>query len=145
MLADQPDQALRDATVALALAPDDLGLLICRASVDARLGHYEPTIGDLSTALARDVERADVLLVRAASWRAMNRLDRAALDIARAIEFNPDDPEAWLERGIQRQRTGDSAGVRADWEHARGLDPNGAVADMAEQNLALLDASPEEK
>ena len=145
MLAEQPDQALRDATAALALAPDDLGLLIYRASVAARLGQHETAIGDLSAALARDAERADALVVRAASWRAMNRLDRAALDIARAIELNPDDPEAWLERGIQRQRTHDSAGARADWEQARRLDPNGAVADMAEQNLALLDASPEEK
>jgi tetratricopeptide (TPR) repeat protein len=145
MLAEQPGQALRDATAALALAPDDLGLLIYRASVAARLGRHEAAIEDLTAALARDPERADALVARAASWRAMNRLDRAGLDIARAIELNPDDPEAWLERGIQRQRIGDSAGARSDWEHARGLDPNGAVADMAEQNLALLDASPEEQ
>jgi len=37
---------------------------------------------------------------------------------------------------------GDEAGARADWEHARVVDPNSTTADLAEQNLSLLEAGP---
>jgi regulator of sirC expression with transglutaminase-like and TPR domain len=59
------------------------------------------------------------------------------------LTLDPDDPDALLERGILRQRMGDPAGARADWEHARGIDPTSTTADLAEQNLALLEAGPE--
>jgi hypothetical protein len=38
---------------------------------------------------------------------------------------------------------GDAAGARADWEHARGVDPNSTTADLAQQNLSLLEAGPQ--
>jgi hypothetical protein len=44
-----------------------------------------------------------------------------------------------------RERQGDRAGARADWQRARLLDPTGTTADLAEQNLALLDAGPERR
>ena len=50
-----------------------------------------------------------------------------------------------VERGILRQRMGDGAGARADWEHAIELDPDSTTADLAEQNLALLEAGPERR
>ena len=62
--------------------------------------------------------------------------------MARALGLDPDLPEGLLERGILRQRHGDADGARADWERVIELDPDGATADLAEQNLALLDAGP---
>ena len=58
----------------------------------------------------------------------------------RAIAIDPDNAEALLERGILRQRHGDVAGARGDWERAIALAPDRATADLAEQNLALLEA-----
>lgn len=57
-----------------------------------------------------------------------------------ALTLVPDDPDALREREILRQRMGDSAGARADWERARGVDPNSTTADLAEQDLSLLEA-----
>jgi regulator of sirC expression with transglutaminase-like and TPR domain len=67
----------------------------------------------------------------------------AQADVAQALTLDPDDADALLERGILRQRMGDSSGARTDWEHARGVDPNSTTADLAEQNLSLLDAGPQ--
>jgi regulator of sirC expression with transglutaminase-like and TPR domain len=47
-----------------------------------------------------------------------------------------------LERGILRQRRNDDEGARADWQRAISLAPDTATADLAEQNLALLEAGP---
>jgi regulator of sirC expression with transglutaminase-like and TPR domain len=67
-------------------------------------------------------------------------LGRAQDDVDRAIALDPDDAEALLERGILRQRRADQAGARNDWERAIALAPDSATADLAEQNLALLQA-----
>jgi len=81
-------------------------------------------------------------VLRASAWRGLGRLAEAAADIDRALALDPDDPDALLERGILRQRRGDLDGARADWDRARALAPDSATGDLAEQNLALLDAGP---
>ena len=84
-------------------------------------------------------------MFRAAAWRHENRLDRAQNDIDRAIAIDPDNPEALLERGIVRERRGNRDGARADWERAIALSADSATADLAQQNLALLEAGPERR
>jgi tetratricopeptide (TPR) repeat protein len=96
----------------------------------------------LDRALALDPGRVDALVFRAAAWRNESRLPRAQEDIDRAIALDPDNPEALLERGIERKLAGDTAGAREDWVRAKTLAPDTATADLAEQNLALLDAGP---
>jgi hypothetical protein len=48
-----------------------------------------------------------------------------------------------LPETLPRDVVGDVEGARSDWEHARGLDPNSTTADVAQQNLSLLEAGPE--
>jgi regulator of sirC expression with transglutaminase-like and TPR domain len=72
----------------------------------------------------------------------LGQLGLAQDDIDRAIAIDPDNPEALLERGIIRQRQNDAAGARADWERAITLAPDTPTADLAQQNLALLEAGP---
>lgn len=145
LMGNQADQAYADMTEALALAPYDTELLVSRAAASAAREAWAAAIDDLNDALARDPHRADALVLRAAAWRGRNRLDLALADADRAISLDPDNPEALLERGIVRQRLGDAAGARLDWERARGLAPNSTTADLAEQNLALLDAGPNQR
>lgn len=144
MMANKPINAYGAATMALALSPDDVDLRIDRAVAAAGMDHYMDAIDDLDHALAIDPHRAEALVLRGSAWRHMNRLELAQDDIDRAMSIDPDNPEALLERGILRQRQGDRSGARDDWERAIQLDPDSTAADLAQQNLALLDAGPKQ-
>ena len=145
LMANNPARARDDMTLALQLSPSDTELLIQRARTFEAMSQWQDAIGDLTRALALDPQRSDALVRRAANWRRGGRLDLAMADADRAIGQDPDNAEALLERGIERQRLGDATGARADWQRARGLDPNSTTADLAEQNLALLDAGPNQR
>ena len=145
LMAGDPDRALAAATLALSLSPDDPDLLIDRSVAEATLGHYADAVDDLSHALELDGKRPDALVLRAAAWRHEGHLDLAQDDVDRALTQDPDNPEAYLERGILRQRRGDRAGAHADWTRARTLAPDSATSDLAEQNLALLEAGPDRR
>ncbi len=145
LIAGMPDKAYLSATMALSLTPDDEDVLIDRSIASATLEHYKEAAEDLSHALEVDDRRPDALALRAAAFRQLGILDRAHEDIDRALTQDPDHPEALLERGILRQRKGDRVGARKDWERAIALDPDTATADLAQQNLALLDAGPERR
>ncbi len=145
LMADDPARAHGAATKALALAPDDADLLIDRSIAAATMERYLDAIDDLDRALVLQPGRVDALVFRAAAWRNEDKLPRAEADVDRALVLDPDYPEALLERGIQRQRLGNKEGARQDWKRVPDLAPGSASADQAEQNLALLAASPTEK
>ncbi len=142
LMADDPARAYDAATKAIALAPDNPDLLIDRSIAAATMERYMDAIDDLTRALAVDPKRVDALVFRAAAWRNEDKLAEARADVGRAVTLDRDNPEALLERGILRQRLGDAGGARADWERARDLAPDTPTADLAEQNLALLEAGP---
>lgn len=145
MMAATPQRAHDSATKALALLPDDPDLLIDRAIADSSLEHYKKADDDLIRALDIDPRRGDALVLRAAARRHLEHLNLASADVERALELDPEDPDAFLERGILRQRRGDQSGARKDWEQAITLSPDSATADLAQQNLALLEAGPERR
>ncbi len=142
LMTDDPAHAYDDATKALALMPDSPDLLIDRSIAAATMERYMDAIDDLNRALSLAPTRVDALVFRAAAWRNEGKLETAQADINRALALQADNPEALLERGIIRQRLGDAAGARADWQRARELAPDTDTGNLAEQNLALLDAGP---
>jgi tetratricopeptide (TPR) repeat protein len=142
MMANKPNRAFDAATLALALSPNDADLLIDRAVAEGNIERYRDAIDDLDHALAIDPRRAEAFVLRASAWRHLNNLNVAASDIEHALVINPDSAEGLLERGILRQLTGNRDGAREDWKRAMTLDPDSTTADLAEQDLALLDAGP---
>ncbi len=144
-MTSEPGRALASATKALALSPDDPDLLIDRAIATGDLEHFDDAIADLTQALRLDPRRADALTLRATDRRQLGQVDLAQDDVEAALRIDPDQPEALLERGILRQRRNDRAGARQDWQRAMDLAPDSATADLAQQNLALLEAGPEAK
>jgi tetratricopeptide (TPR) repeat protein len=142
LMVAQAGQAAEDASLALKLSPADTELFILRATAEGMLGRFQDAVDDLTRALELDVARPDALVARAVMHRNLDHLDQAQADVSQALTLDPDDPDALLERGILRQRLGDWAGARSDWEHARGVDPNSTTADLAAQNLSLLEAGP---
>jgi tetratricopeptide (TPR) repeat protein len=141
-MAGKPAQAYASATNALKLSPDDPDLLIGHAIAALALQLYPEADANLTHALDLDPKRADALILRATARRNLGRLDQAEADIDAAFHLDSDDPDAFLERGIIRQRRGDLAGARSDWERAAALAPDTPTGDLAQQNLALLDAGP---
>ncbi len=142
LMAGDAEHAFGAATLALSLSPDDGDLLVDRAVAGGLLERYQDSIDDLTAALDIDPRRIDAYVFRGSAWRHMGRPELAQDDIDRALLLDPDRPEALLERGILRQRRNDAKGARGDWERAISLAPDSATADLAEQNLALLEAGP---
>jgi tetratricopeptide (TPR) repeat protein len=142
LMADQADESLRDASEALTLSPEDPDLLMERANAYDALDRSKEAMDDLDDVLRLDETRGDAFVLRASIWRKMEMLDEARSDVEKALTLDPDDAEALLERGILRQRAGDPTGAREDWTRARDLDPNSDTAELADQNLTLLESGP---
>jgi len=141
-MAGDTAQAYASASRGLALSPEDPELLIGHALAGMALQRCAEADTDLTHALELDPRRADALTLRATARRCLGRLDEAQGDIDHALTLDDDDADALLERGIIRQRRGNLEGARQDWEHAAELAPDTPTADLAEQNLALLEAGP---
>ena len=143
LMAGESSRAFAAATLALSLSTDDADLLIDRAVAAGSLERWQDAVDDLTHALEVDPRRPDAMVLRGSAWRHLGQLDLAEDDIARALTMDPESAEGLLERGIIRQRRNDPQGARADWEQAISLAPDSATADLAAQNLALLEAGPE--
>jgi tetratricopeptide (TPR) repeat protein len=142
LLTGDPAHAFAAGSKALALSPDDPGLLIDHAVAADGLQRWQDAIDDLTHALDLDPRRPDALVLRGAAWRHLGNLDVAQDDVNRALAIDPQNAEALLERGILRQRHDDASGARADWQQAITIAPDSPTADLAQQNLALLEAGP---
>jgi tetratricopeptide (TPR) repeat protein len=145
LMVAQAEAAARDATLALTLSPADIELMIMRASAEGMLERLQEAVDDLNQALRLDAMRVDALVARGVMRRRLNQLDAAQADVTQALTLDPGNADALLERGIVRQRMGDASGARTDWERARGIDPDSTTADLAEQNLSLLEAGPRQQ
>jgi len=143
-MANNPPRAYQAATLALNLSPDDPDLQINHATVALDVQKPTEAVVDLTHALQLDPNRADALILRATAYRTLGELAPAQTDIARALAQDPQNPDGLLERGIIRQRAGDLEGARADWQEAADLAPDTATGDLAQQNLALLEAGPDQ-
>lgn len=142
LMAANPARAHDAADRALALAPDDAAILVERAVAAERLDRHAEVVAGLTDALRLDPSRPDALVLRAVAHRRLGEETPAMADIQAALALDPDSPEALLERGILRQRLHDLQGARADWERVILLAPDTPVADLAHQNLFLLEAGP---
>lgn len=141
-MAGNTESAYAAASQGVALSPEDADLRVTHAIAAIATHRAREAEEDLTIALEADPKRADALVLRATARRALGRLAEAQADIAAALAADPDNPDALLERGIIRQRAGDRDGARADWQRVADLAPDSATGDLAEQNLALLDAGP---
>jgi regulator of sirC expression with transglutaminase-like and TPR domain len=81
-------------------------------------------------------------VLRASALRRLDRVQPAAESVTQALRLEPDNTEALLERGIIRQIQGDATGARSDWERVIELAPDAPAADLAAQNMALIEAGP---
>lgn len=136
-------RAFDDGARAVALSPDDPDLLVDLSVAAGSLEKWQDSVDYLTHALEIEPNRPDAMVLRGSAWRHLGHDELAQDDVDRALALDPDNAEALLERGILRQRRADASGARDDWQKAISLAPNSPTADLAEQNLALLEAGPE--
>lgn len=141
LLAERPELAIEAWTKALAVLPEDTGLLIDRAHGWMESARPEAAVEDLSKAIDLDPNAVDALVYRASAYRQLGALPEARADLARALDAAPNHPEALLERGIVRSLTGDRDGARNDWLLVLAVAPGTVSGDAAQRNLARLGAT----
>ncbi|ACI51905.1 Tetratricopeptide TPR_2 repeat protein [Gluconacetobacter diazotrophicus PA1 5] len=138
-----PPRVLDSAGYGLILAPRDAGLLILHARAAVAGDRAAQAVADLTPLPSDPAAQAEALVVRASAYRRLGRIDLARADIDQALRRTPQDAAALLERGIVRQRLGDMPGARADWEQVMEVAPDSRQADLARQDLAVLEADPD--
>ncbi len=142
MLAGSAGSAVRSFSDALAQNPRDVGYLVDRARAYAMMKDWSGANTDLSAALLKDQNRADLLVLRASARWALGRKADAATDIVRALELYPDYPAALVERGVMKFSVGDKEGARVDWKKAASQPGGSAAVEEARRNLAALGPEP---
>ena len=138
----KPQRAAAAASLALALVPQDADLLVERAMARLALGQLAGALSDLDQVVVLNPDRIETWVFRAVALRRLDRLRAAEESVASALRLAPHHVEALLERGILRQLKGEALAARQDWEKILELAPDSGTADLAAQNLALMEAGP---
>lgn len=137
--AGQLQQALHDQSAALALVPDDVDLLLDRATTLGELGDLAAAQADLDQAAQVAPKRADVFALRATAGRLRGDLSAAERDIVAALKLDPNQPDALLESGLTARERGNAAQARRAWLKLLQVAPDSSAAALARQNIEALD------
>jgi len=140
LMAQKPQNARTELDAGLKLAPKDVRLLMDRAQAEGLAHDFWAALDDLNAALDIEPNRVEALVLRAAAYRQVDATDLAVDDVARALALQPQFPDAYLERGTLRAIKGDYTGAREDWNRVKQLAPDTFSADLAQKDLAKLDA-----
>jgi tetratricopeptide (TPR) repeat protein len=140
LMAQKPQNARSELDAAIKLAPKDVRLLMDRAQAEGLARDFWAALDDLNAALDIEPNRVEALVLRAAAYRQVEATDLAVDDVARAISLQPQFPDAYLERGTLLAIKGDYDRARADWNRVKQLAPGSFAADLAQRDLAKLDA-----
>ena len=141
--AEQLEKAYATQSAALKLAPNDLEILIDRATTLGAARNYWEAIDDLNQVIEIDPERTNALILRASAYRFVDALPLAQQDVAAAYRLAPHRPEVMLEYGILKRLTGDRDSARQTWLNLIPLHDGSEAAKAAQRNLELLDVKLE--
>ena len=140
--AGRPLRAHAALTLALALTPYAPALLSERAMASLALDRPAEALDDLERAVGGDPSAVEAWVLRASALRRLDPVAPAAESVAPGLRPAPDNVAAIPGRGINRHSPGAGAGARADWERVIELAPDSSAADLAAQNMALIEAGP---
>ncbi len=139
LLGDRPELALQAIELALQFDPDKASYLVDRGRIRAELGDHAAALSDLNRALALDSTDDDAAAFQASALRHLGRLEEAMAAVEYALDLNPGNPSARLERGILRFQMGDTAGAQADWLHTAAEHSGTPAADSAQARLQKME------
>jgi len=121
-------RTMRERRAQLAANPTDLpvALATARAHVDEARRTGDPRLlGYAEAALAPWWDVPDppgpVVVLRATIRQSLHDFDGALADLARALERDPNDAQAWLTQALIQQTRGDYAAAKASCDHVRSV------------------------
>jgi len=118
------DGAIADFSRAISLEPSNSGYYLIRANAKERKRDYAGAIADYTRAIEFEREDKDVLyFTRAGAKELTGDLDGAIADYTRAIEISPKFADAYLGRGLVKQKKGDAKDAAADLARSKQLAP----------------------
>jgi tetratricopeptide (TPR) repeat protein len=124
-------EAQEDLDVSLAADPGNLGALHSMAATKRDLGQLDEALDLISKEIAaKEVLAQDARSMshsrvdRARLYQRLRRIEEARVDLDRACELDPSNPEAWSARGEFHSLQGEHELAIADFKHLTGLDPS---------------------
>jgi len=135
LLAENPNRAEASFSNALALSSGDVETYVDRARARAMRKDWTGADADLTAALIRDADRADLLVLRASARHAAGRKAEARKDIDAALGIFPNYGDALVERGAMKFEDGDTRGAEADWQQVVKAAPRSRAAALASEYL----------
>ncbi len=113
-------------------------LYLERGRIQINRREFEAALEDFTLAIDQNPERGEGFLERARLFRQKKNYPAARLDLKAAAGIAPDDPEILLESGIVYRLLGDKDSARAEWQKIIDTHPDSAFADLARENIGLL-------
>ncbi len=120
------ESAIENYDAALLLDPDDGVAYLCRGICNGRLGRWEQARSDFDAAIRNSCIEA--YTNRGAANLNLGRLEAAISDFSRAMDLNPLDPVACVNRAFAWEILGRPENAMRDLEAAIQLDPEYPVA-----------------
>ncbi len=136
--AKQRKRALAVLGTAIRIAPENMQLRSDRGLILALSGKLFEAVDDFNAVIEAQPKNADVLVLRAATYRRLKSTALARDDLKRALAIDPNHPDALLERGILKLAAKDRAGAQAAWIRIIQVAPKSAAATVARAKLAKL-------
>lgn len=148
LLAGDPVKAFDLFTLGLSVAEEGsiatANLLIDRALANGEMGDYESALEDLAKVQTLVQANADLYVLKASAYRALEKYPEAMVELERASRIDPENREAFLERGNLLREMGDKNGARENWIAYLRLYPDGPAANIIRRNLETMDVRIEE-
>ncbi len=119
--------------------PKDLLLWKDKIRFAAAAKDYQQALRDVDRSLALAPRDAGLHVLRASALRHLGRMDDARDAIAEAFAIDGGGDSALLERGLIKERRGDTAGAKADWRELVGKYPDGNAAKAAAEHIDRLE------
>jgi tetratricopeptide (TPR) repeat protein len=132
---NQPEDAARAQSKALALKIDDPDLWVDRGISYATLRQWPRAISDFERSLQLQAGNVETRVLLAAAWRNAGDPTRAIAEAERALRSSPDHSGALLERGFALLARGERTAANADFSRVLTLVPGTAEAKRAEAGL----------
>lgn len=141
MASAEYERALAALEQALVLAKDDTTLFLDMAVAHAALEDYWAAVDNLNSAIDRDPEMTDALVLRGSAYRRLGFPDLAKDDLKRALKLDSANLDALLELGLLARDSGDKIAARQHWFKVLEIAPSSATADAVRRHLETMDVA----